>query len=31
VPRDPCLIIPEELQEAITCNPDLGFDSGSSR
>jgi hypothetical protein len=22
---------PEELREAITCNPELGFESGSSR
>jgi hypothetical protein len=30
-PCGPCLIMPEELREAITCNPELGFESGSSR
>jgi len=29
-PRGPCLIMPKELWEAIFCNPDLGFEFGSS-
>jgi hypothetical protein len=30
-PRGPQPMNAEELQEAITCNPELGFEPGSSR